>query len=237
MKLISQLGQLVAEHDKRIYDLARADASKKVETAVTSLRDSAPEHANTLSKLYGLMRQNRNMYICENNVERMLLDKTTMVVGDQVFVRNDGDGEWAFYMLLGKAPNLVYEKTFRKGDILDPLNSVKIKVLYESNPDTNVFTDAEKKFIGSLVNGTAELKTKAKESYASAINELVETIKVLDDTVQKQAELIKNIELQPTDIGTIDDFVAGYGEFDSSLGTLEDFISGFESVDLNLPQE
>lgn len=69
-------------------------------------------------------------------------------VTDKVFVSNDGDGKWAYYMVTaittGTGSTSTFEKLADKDLFDNAMTAAAIKTAYESNPDTNGFTNAEK---------------------------------------------------------------------------------------------
>lgn len=69
-------------------------------------------------------------------------------VGDRVFVSNDGDDKWAMYIVTAITDGGGATSTFEKvadQDLFDnAMTAAAVKAAYESNADTNAFTDAEK---------------------------------------------------------------------------------------------
>lgn len=65
-------------------------------------------------------------------------------IGTQVFVTNDGDGKWALYKATTAGVNATYVK-LSDPDLLNAvMSNAAIKTAYESNADTNAFTNALK---------------------------------------------------------------------------------------------
>lgn len=75
-------------------------------------------------------------------------------VSERIFVENDGDGKWALYIVTATTNGTYAGTTFKKvsdEDILNnALTAAQIKAAYESNANTNAFTDAEKQKLAFL---------------------------------------------------------------------------------------
>jgi hypothetical protein len=73
---------------------------------------------------------------------------TGLKVSDRIFVTNDGDGKWALYLVNGITDGSGATSTYQKiadQDIFDnAMTASAVKTAYESNANTNAFTDAEK---------------------------------------------------------------------------------------------
>lgn len=72
---------------------------------------------------------------------------TGLDLADRVFVVDDGDGKWAMYKALtvdeaGTATSWL--KLSDQDSLENSINGPAIKASYESNPDTNAYTDADK---------------------------------------------------------------------------------------------
>ena len=66
-----------------------------------------------------------------------------LVVGDIVFVADDGDGKWAQYKVT-EVDSVVFLKIMDEDIFLNALSAPDVKAAYESNADTNAFTDSLK---------------------------------------------------------------------------------------------
>ena len=73
---------------------------------------------------------------------------TGLLVSDRVFVSDDGDGKWALYLVTAITNGNGSTSTFQKiadQDLFDnAMTASAIKTAYESNADTNAYTDAAK---------------------------------------------------------------------------------------------
>ena len=73
---------------------------------------------------------------------------TGLHVADRVFVSDDGDGKWALYLVTAVTNGNGSTSSFQKvadQDLFDnALTATAIKTAYESNADTNAYTDAAK---------------------------------------------------------------------------------------------
>jgi hypothetical protein len=74
-----------------------------------------------------------------------------LVVGDVVFVADDGDGKWAQYKVTAIGP-VTFLKIMDQDIFLNALSAADVKAAYESNADTNAFTDT----LLSKLNGIEE---------------------------------------------------------------------------------
>jgi hypothetical protein len=75
-------------------------------------------------------------------------------VGDRVFVTDDGDGKWAIYLVTaitdGAGTTSTYEKIADEDLFTNAISATAVKAAYESNADTNEFSDAEKAKVGHI---------------------------------------------------------------------------------------
>lgn len=69
-------------------------------------------------------------------------------VADRVFVLDDGDGKWALYIVTavtdGMGVSSTYVKVADQDLFVNAMTAAAVKSSYESNPNTNAFTDDEK---------------------------------------------------------------------------------------------
>lgn len=101
-------------------------------------------------------------YTVANNTEKSAL--TDLTVGDKVFVTDDGDTKWAHYLVTAIVDGLGSTSTFEvvmdEDTYLNANTAASIKTAYESNLDTNEFTDAEKAKVGFVsVSQAVDLDT------------------------------------------------------------------------------
>lgn len=79
---------------------------------------------------------------------------TGLKVADRVFVSDDGDGKWGMYIVTavttGTGSTSTFEKVADEDAFSNALTKEAIKSSYESNSNTNAFTDAEKTKVGHL---------------------------------------------------------------------------------------
>ncbi|WP_421752518.1 hypothetical protein [Croceimicrobium sp.] len=79
---------------------------------------------------------------------------TGLNVSDRVFVSNDGDEKWGMYIVTGvtdgNGSTSTFEKVADEDAFSNALTKEAIKSSYESNANTNAFTDAEKTKIGHI---------------------------------------------------------------------------------------
>ncbi|MBX9935320.1 MAG: hypothetical protein K2Y10_01875 [Burkholderiaceae bacterium] len=79
---------------------------------------------------------------------------TGLTVSDRVFVTDDGDGKWALYqtsvVTTGAGATSTFVKMSDQDALTNAISATSIKAAYESNADTNTFTDAEKAKVGFI---------------------------------------------------------------------------------------
>ena len=79
---------------------------------------------------------------------------TDLNITDRIFVSDDGDGKWAMYIVTaitdGLGSTSTYEKIANRDLFDNAMTATAIKTAYESNADTNAFTDAEKTKSGHI---------------------------------------------------------------------------------------
>jgi len=105
----------------------------------TSVKGGVQPEGDTLKKLYDLIISS----LAEVTVET-IAERDAYNVGylpSHVFVRDDGDGKWALYKALTTGVNAEYVKLSDPDTFNSIMNASQIKAVYESNPDTNAFTD------------------------------------------------------------------------------------------------
>lgn len=112
--------------------------------------------------------------------ERDLLEDVD--VNDRVMVKDDGDGKWAIY-----TPDSVVEgevvgwiKLMDQDSLENAISAPAIKSAYESNEDTNAFTDAEKAKLGTAVvaaDVAAELDDESTDAQVAGAAAVVNYVK------------------------------------------------------------
>lgn len=110
--------------------------------------DGVAPAGDTLKKLYDLIVATFSEVTVANIAARNAYNVTNLPTN--IFVLDDGDGNWALY----KATTTGVGATFVKLSDPDLLNAVltasQIKISYESNSDTNAFTNAFKAMLDSV---------------------------------------------------------------------------------------
>lgn len=85
---------------------------------------------------------------------------TGLTVSDRVLVQDDGDGKWALYHTATVTDGAGSTSTFTlladQDSLENSISAASIKAAYESNADTNAFTDAEQAKVG-FVSVTAAI--------------------------------------------------------------------------------
>jgi hypothetical protein len=79
---------------------------------------------------------------------------SSLNVGDRVFVSNDGDGNWALYIVTaitdGAGATSTFEKIADEDLFTNAISASAVKAAYEGNGNTNAFTDAEKSKVAHI---------------------------------------------------------------------------------------
>lgn len=118
------------------------DVDSAVREAIADLKAGVSTEGNTLKKLFDLIVSSLTEIKVGNIPERDNLNITKLPTN--VFVIDDGDGRWALY----KATSTGINASFVKISDPDLLNAVmsasQIKSAYESNPNTNAFSNVYK---------------------------------------------------------------------------------------------
>lgn len=135
------------------------EANIYTDDAITALLDGVDASGDTLQKLYNLILTNTSEITVADIASRDAYDVPTTPFN--IFVLNDGDGQWATY----KATTTGIGATFVKTSDPDLLNAAMsasaIKAAYESNADTNAYTNAEKAKLGGIASGATANDTDA----------------------------------------------------------------------------
>lgn len=79
---------------------------------------------------------------------------TGLKVTDRVFVSNDGDSKWALYLVTaitdGAGSTSTFEKIADEDLFTNAISATAVKTAYESNSNTNAYTDGEKTKVGHI---------------------------------------------------------------------------------------
>ncbi len=143
-------GLSVALNDKA----ANADVLKKSNNLSDVTASTARTNLDVFSKgeVNALVAGVDNAHSVGTIAQRDAL--TGLKVTDRVFVSDDGDGKWALYIVTavttGTGATSTFEKISDKDLLNNALSAAGIKAAYESNSNTNAYTDAEKAKVGHL---------------------------------------------------------------------------------------
>lgn len=93
---------------------------------------------------------------------------TGLKISDRIFVADDGDSKWALYIVTaitdGAGSTSSYQKIADEDLFTNAISAAAIKASYESNSNTNAFTDAEQTKVGHLtVTQAIDLDATASE--------------------------------------------------------------------------
>jgi hypothetical protein len=141
---------------KQVEGLVSALASKALDSAVVkksnNLSDVNAASARTNLDVYSkaevqnMVAGAEDAYSVASITARNAL--TGLKVSDRVFVSNDGDGKWALYLVSsvtnGQGSTSEFVKVADEDLFTNALSKEAVKSAYESNANTNAFTDSEK---------------------------------------------------------------------------------------------
>jgi hypothetical protein len=122
-----------------------------IAAAVIALQDGVPTTADTLMKLYNMVVASSKEVTVANIAARDAYDITELPTN--VFVTDDGDGHWALYKATSTGVGATYVKISDPDLLNAALNASAIKTAYESNADTNAYTDDEKLKLAGIEAG------------------------------------------------------------------------------------
>jgi hypothetical protein len=140
-----QIESLVSDLQAKALDSAVVKKSNNLSDVTAS---SARTNLDVYSKseVQSMVAGVDNAHSCADLTARNAL--TGLKVTDRVFVTNDGDSKWALYMVTavttGTGSTSTFVKIADEDLISNALTAAGIKSAYESNANTNVYTDAEK---------------------------------------------------------------------------------------------
>ena len=98
-------------------------------------------------------------FVVDNIAERDAL--TDLTIGDNVFVNNAGNNRWAQFKVINDDP-LTFTKIMDQTILINAIDGPGIKAAYESNEDTNAFTDERLSDLTALKNVTLNIASKAQ---------------------------------------------------------------------------
>ncbi len=147
---------------KQVSGLQTALDAKALDSAVVkksnNLSDINAASARTNLGVYSQAEVNSLVAGAENarsvadNTARNAL--TSLKVTDRVFVTNDGDGKWALYLVTaitnGNGSTSTFVKVADEDIFSNAISASAVKTAYESNANTNAYTDVEKTKVGHL---------------------------------------------------------------------------------------
>lgn len=149
-------------------------------------------------------------------------------IGDNVFISDDGDTKWAIYKVTavtdGAWDTSTVEKIMDEDVYLNAQSASSIKVSYESNADTNAYTDEDQARVAKLGASSTVLTTTATEAFA-AINELdaFQGSGPLSTTATTLAAAVNELDAFQGDAAlttTAGDLAAAVNELDADIGNV-----------------
>lgn len=158
---------------------ARANADTTLNNAIAQvyidLRDGVATQGNTLQKLYNLIIGSFTEITVATITARNAYNVLTLPLN--IFVTNDGDGKWAVYKATTTGVNAIFVKINDQDSLNNALSASAIKTAYESNPDTNAFTNALLAKLNAITGSNT-----GDETLASIQTKLVSTTNLPEGT-------------------------------------------------------
>ncbi len=135
-----------------------------------------------------------------NLTERNAL--TGLSVSDRVFVSNDGDGKWALYIVEnttdGIGSNTEFVKISDEDLFANAMSAAAVKSAYESNSNTNAFSDSEKTKLAHIsvsqsvnldtMESTISSNTSAASSAQSTANSALSAANTAQSTANNKED-------------------------------------------------
>jgi len=142
-----------------VSDLSNKANANQVLSIANNLSDLASNaiartnlDVHSKAEINALISGATNALSVENNAAKSAL--TGLQVSDRIFVSDDGDAKWAMYIVTAVTDGLGSSSSFQKvadQDVFDnAMSAAAVKASYESNANTNAFTDAEKTKVGHI---------------------------------------------------------------------------------------
>ena len=127
---------------KPIYTASEvgSDATGTAAGLISSLKDGVSSSGDTLQKLYNLIQGAIEQSVVANITARNAYNVPKLPFS--LFVTDDGDGKWAIYQATSTGTGATFVKTSDPDLLNAAMSAAAIKASYESNPDTNAFTNA-----------------------------------------------------------------------------------------------
>ncbi|MEI2758990.1 MAG: hypothetical protein V9G42_06085 [Bacteroidia bacterium] len=196
---------LTAEQNARIA----GDSNQQTYTdlAVSNLLDGVPSAGNTLNKLFNLFVGSVIEVTVADIATRDALD---ILLGSHVFVLDDGDNKWALYKATTAGVGANYVK-LSDPDLLNAvMTAAQIKAAYESNSDTNAFTNALLAKLNGIAAGATANDTNANlrnRSTHTGTQDVSTVTNAMDKTTFKRSIKSTDQTFASTSMAAVDDLV------------------------------
>ena len=161
-----------------VNDLAAKAADSVVVKKVNNLSDinatSARTNLDVFSKteVQNLVAGAKDAYSVADQTAKNAL--TDLKVSDRVFVDNDGDGKWALYIVTavtnGNGSTSSYSKIADEDIFTNAISKEAIKTAYESNGNTNGYSDSDKAKLDHISVTQAVNLDQVESDVATAIS-------------------------------------------------------------------
>jgi len=148
---------------------------------ITALKNGVVTEGDTLKKLYDLIISGYSEVTVATIAARNAYNVTKLPTN--VFVLDDGDGKWALYKAITTGVNATYVKISDPDLLNNAMTASQIKSAYESNADTNAFTDV---LLSKLTAFTANFTSAMKTAYDDAVTKAhTHTNKIVLDAIEQ----------------------------------------------------
>jgi hypothetical protein len=213
-------------------DLASKAQESEVLKKINHLSDVNSGNARTNLEVYSksevlaLLSGGSSGHIVATNTEKQSL--TGLSLTDRIFVQNDGDGKWALYIVIaitdGSGATSTFEKIADQDLFVNALSSDAIKLSYESNANTNCFTDAH---LNSLSNISVSSQVDL-DQLVTTLNSTTQTANDADLQSQNAQAIAQNAAIAAAAAQTTAD--QALSQVSSSTGTLTQIKEQFTNL-------
>lgn len=194
-----------AKASQAALDTAISTTASNLSTAISTLKGTADTDHDTLGKLQGKIADVLNIAVQAGQQITVadIAARNAYVVNPGtsalLFVLNDGDGSWALYRKAVDVDVPTYTKLSDPDLLNAAMSAAAIKSAYESNADTNAFTDDEKAKLAALpTNATLQtslttLQSNIDSTASTAASNLSTAVSNLKGGVGSERDTLKKL--------------------------------------------
>ena len=140
-------------------DIDEEAVQELIDASIENLKDGVPSEGDTLNKVW----QRAVSAYAETSVANIAARNAYNVpsLPCNVFVTDDGDGKWALYKATSTGVGATYVKLSDQDTLHAVMTASQIKTAYESNSNTNAFTNSDKT---NLDNNTFQVNNLVQDN-------------------------------------------------------------------------